>query len=464
MSKKIIIATYLLIAAVIFNSSVVFASSKNYTYIKVLKTNPVNNQTNINIDSILTIKFSGKILKGKEYNKIGLNSAKKNNKITITFNADTLNIKSQSQMDFNTKYTLTIPIGAIKDSRGNSLSKNYTLQFTTATDKLTNVKMVDVGYENSAAVKTDGTVWVWGENYSGQLGDDTNITKIKPVQVKGISNVKMITAGAWCMSVLKSDGTVWTWGANDMDGKKYKPIQIKGLTNVKMISAGVYSTAALKNDGTVWVWDGLGTSEANDGSVYFSTPRQVEGLDNVKSISAGGYFISALKSDGTVWEWGENEHGQLGDGTLDDRNTPVEVEGVNNVKMISAGHDNMTALKTDGTVWVWGFNEEGRLGLGEGTAESITTPIKLAGIDSVKVIAAGNAFSVALRNDDTIWAWGCNDFGLFDKKFPSVITMPVEVSDIKNIINISAGTFHYTFLKSDGTIHEFGWDYSESIG
>lgn len=227
MSKKIIIAAYLLIAAVILNSSFVFAAGRNVTHIEVLRTNPLNNQTNINIDNIITAKFSKKISKGKEYNKIGLKTAKKNITITLTISSDTLKVKPQSQMDYNTKYTLTIPVGSIKDSRGNSLSKNYTLQFTTVTDNLTNVKMIDVGYENSAVVKNDGTVWMWGRNDAGQLGDGTNVTKTKPVQVKGISNAEMITLGWDCTSVLKKDGTVWTWGANEPDEKNINLCRLK---------------------------------------------------------------------------------------------------------------------------------------------------------------------------------------------------------------------------------------------
>jgi methionine-rich copper-binding protein CopC len=137
MSKKIIIATYLLITALILNSVIVFASGGNDTYIKVLKTNPVNNQTNIKIDNIITLKFSGKVLKGKEFNKISLKTAKKSIKITSSISSDTLTVKSKSKMDYDTKYTLSIPVGSIKDPSGKSQAKNYILLFTTCSKPVT---------------------------------------------------------------------------------------------------------------------------------------------------------------------------------------------------------------------------------------------------------------------------------------------------------------------------------------
>ncbi|MGB9849149.1 MAG: Ig-like domain-containing protein, partial [Moorellaceae bacterium] len=176
------------------------------------------------------------------------------------------------------------------------------------------------GDNHSLAVKSDGTVWAWGWNYYGQLGDGTTINHTTPMRVTN-------------------------------------------LTGVVAVAAGIYHSLALKSDGTAWAWGWNGYGHLGDGTTTNRTaPVQVQGLTGVVAVAAGGYHSLALKSDGTVWAWGRNYEGQLGDGTTTNRYTPVQVKNLTGVVAVAAGYYHSLALKSDGTVWAWGRNYEGQLG------------------------------------------------------------------------------------------------------
>ena len=234
---------------------------------------------------------------------------------------------------------------------------------------------------HTLAVKQDGTVWAWGANNSGQLGDGTTIwARLTPVQVPELSGVVAIAAGTFHTLGLKHDGTVWTWGANDVgqlgDGttiSRSTPAPVPGLTGVAAIAAGTFHTLALKRDGTVWAWGGNDLGQLGDGTTLIrSAPVPVAGMSGVAAIAAGGSQSFAKKPDGTVWAWGANWDGELGDGTTTNRSTPTPVRGLTGIAAVAAGYDHTLALKPDGTVWAWGAYQDGQLG--NGTYASRITP------------------------------------------------------------------------------------------
>jgi len=252
-------------------------------------------------------------------------------------------------------------------------------------------KQLSASLLHSAAIKTDGTLWTWGQTQIGfdygRLGDGTTVNKSSPVQtaVAG-SNWKMVSCGYYHTAALKTDGTLWVWGKStagqlgtgSVGDFRSTPVQVGNNTTWKQISSGDRCTMAIKTDGTLWTWGegyngGLGTgSTASVGS-----PTQVAGT-TWKFVSAGRYNGAALKTDGTLWLWGSNVNGNLGDGTTTNRSSPVQtVSAGNNWKFVSNGGYFAAGIKTDGTLWTWGNNDSGSLG--DGTTVSKSSPVQIYG-------------------------------------------------------------------------------------
>ena len=215
---------------------------------------------------------------------------------------------------------------------------------------LSNIIAIAGGTYHSLALKSDGTVWAWGDNTGGQLGDGSMVTRNKPVQVAGLKGVVAISGGILHSLALRYDGTVWAWGSNawkqlgnDSILSKTQPVQVPGLTNIIAIAAGGFHNIALKADRTIWTWgnnnegelgDGTAANQgksSNDTTTCKATPVQIPRLTGIEAIAAGGNHALAIKTDGTIWAWGDNYSGQIGDGTLIERNTPVQVN-LKNIK------------------------------------------------------------------------------------------------------------------------------------
>jgi alpha-tubulin suppressor-like RCC1 family protein len=310
-------------------------------------------------------------------------------------------------------------------------------------------------------------VWGWGYNGNGQLGDGTTTNRSTPVQASGLTDVTTIAAGWNQTLALKSDGTVWAWGINTYgqvgDGtlvERHTPVQVSGLGSVTAIAAGGYHSLALKSDGSVWAWGwNVGGAIGDGTTINRSTPVQVSALSGVTAIAAGAYHSLARKSDGTVWIWGMNQYGQLGDGTTTGRALPVQVSGLTGVSAIAASVYQNLALKSDGTVRAWGYNGNGQLG--DGTIINRATPVQVSGLTDATALSAGFYHSLALKNNGTVWAWGSNELGqLGDGTGISHLT-PVQVSGISGVSAIAGGNYHSMALKGDGTV--WSWGYSPYV-
>jgi len=314
---------------------------------------------------------------------------------------------------------------------------------------LTGVSAISAGDGFSLALMNDGTMKGWGENFFGATGSGDNVTpQYTPVNVVDLTNVKTISAGGYYSIALKNDGTVWAWGSgyygqlgnNTVDIPSFTPVQVQGpggvgfLNNVLTISAGQNNTLALKNDGTAWAWGRNDAGQIGNGTTTDAlVPFQVQGpggvgfLNNVSAVSVGEVHSLALLSDGTVRAWGNNDHGQLGDGSTTTRLTPVQVSGLTNVLAISAGGHFSVALKSDGTVWAWGSGQNGQIGDGGSPADRLT-PVQVSGLTNVLAISAGLDHALALKNTGTVWAWGYNGFGQIGVGTNTDALTPVPVS------------------------------------
>jgi len=270
---------------------------------------------------------------------------------------------------------------------------------------------------HSLALKSDGTVWAWGSNIYGGLGDGSTTNTTAPAQVLVLTGINAIAAGGWHSVALKSDKTVWTWGWN-IDGQlgignnvdKTIPVKVPSLTGVTAIAAGTYHVLALKSDSTVWAWGDNISGQIGDGTALDRTsPVQVSGLTKVIAIAAGRFFSLAIRSDSTVWTWGENVYGQLGDGTTTNSSVPVQVTGLVKVVKAACGAFECHVIKSDGTVWAWGRNTYGNIG--DGSIINRSTPVQMSGISSAAGVASGTNFSLVYKSDGTFWACGRNSSG-----------------------------------------------------
>ena len=332
------------------------------------------------------------------------------------------------------------------------------------------VAQIATGDLHTLLLKADGTVWAWGCNNAGQLGDGTTIDKTAPVQVNGLTGVKAIAAESWHSLALKADGTVWAWGYNGHgqlgDGTKSTrttPVQVNGLTGVKAIATGYNHSLALKEDGTVWAWGSNYAGQLGDKTTIDKTaPVQVNGLTEVKAISSREHHSLAIKEDGTVWAWGDNRSGQLGDGTKTNRTMPLQVNGLTEVKAISGGIWHSLALREDGTTWAWGDNSSGQLG--DGTTIDRIKPVQVNELTGVRAISGGDYHSLAIKEDGTVWAWGFNANGeLCDGTTIDRIT-PMQANGLTGVKAISGGQLHNLAIKEDDTVWAWGNNSSGQLG
>jgi alpha-tubulin suppressor-like RCC1 family protein len=286
-----------------------------------------------------------------------------------------------------------------------------------------NWKQVSVSNNYSAAIKTDGTLWCWGFNYYGQIGDNTVTSRSSPVQTVVFgTNWKQVACGPNHTAAIKTDGTLWTWGENYGFGKlgdntatkRSSPVQtVAGGSNWKQVSATYGNTAAIKTDGTLWLWgQGVNGQLGDNFTSARSSPVQTVTFGtNWNQVSCGPSSTAAIKKDGTLWCWGNNNNGQLGDNTVVSKSSPVQtVVFGTNWKQVSCGPSSIAAIKTDGTLWSWGRGIYGELG--DNTAVNKSSPVQTIAIGTNwKQISCGSLSIAAIKTDGTLWSWGSNYYG-----------------------------------------------------
>lgn len=332
------------------------------------------------------------------------------------------------------------------------------------------------GSEHTMALMTNGTVWAWGINTYGSLGDGTTFQPNTPVAVTGmtgLNNVTAIAGGSLHSVALTSNNTVWTWGYNTSgqigDGttmQRNTPYHLSMLNNVVAITAGASHTVVLTSNGVVWAWGQNAGGQIGDGTtMQRNTPVQVSLPATVfVAIAGGGSHTLALDSNGAVWAWGSNSYGQLGDGSTLQKNSPVPI-GLSGITAVAAGLNHSVALKSDGTVWTWGWNFYGQLG--DGSTLQKTSPVMLPAISlsGVSAVAAGYYSTVALKTDGSVRAWGDNSRGQIGDGTNTQRNIPTSLSVLSGVFSaVSAGAYHGAALKSDGTIWNWGWNAWGQLG
>ena len=392
----------------------------------------------------------------------------------------------------------------VSDPSGLSSQTNFYVQVHSINDlpEMTiwpGIVQVTSGYHHNIAIKNDWTVWAWGSNLSGQLGDGSNDSRNLPVQVKGpngmgwLTDIIAIAAGNQHSIALSGDGHVLSWGSNTYGQlgngsleKSYIPVYVLNDQNepfehVSAIACGANHSFLVTEDNQLWAWGKNESGQLGDGTTMNQNrPIRIVGLPEelrVLQLSPGDSHSLALLDNGQVWSWGDNTSGQLGIGSVISSLVPIRVLQADseipleNIVEIAAGAFHSLALSSDGYIWSFGLNQNGQLG--NGGPVYTTSPIKVQTstlenvLGNIGKIAAGTDHSLAIQNNGKIWAWGKNDGGQLGNAtqtntyYPSQVTIPSGLSDI---LAIEAGKAHSVAHTTDGKIWSWGNNYSFQLG
>jgi len=325
------------------------------------------------------------------------------------------------------------------------------------------------------------SLWGWGRGLDGALGANNNTTRSIPVTTfAGGSNWKQVSAGYFYTAAIKTDGTLWTFGqgrspfvpstrtgnlgVNDTTNRPTPVTTFAGGTDWKQVACGGHHTAAIKTDGSLWIWgaNDNGQLGINDGNVPRLTPvTTFAGGNTWKSISCGDFYTAAIKTDGSLWVWGYNDRGKLGTNDENNRSTPVTTfAGGNDWKQVSCGEGHTSAIKTDGTLWIWGNQSQGELGINVGGPfQGRKTPVTtFTGGTTWKQVTCGSQFTAAIKTDGSLWTWGLNGDGQLGTNNNISRSTPVTTfAGGNNWKQVSCGgAVSIAAIKTDGTLWTWG--------
>jgi alpha-tubulin suppressor-like RCC1 family protein len=303
--------------------------------------------------------------------------------------------------------------------------------------------------DSTVAVKTNGTLWSWGRSYGGQLGQNDQVYRSSPVQIGAGTTWSDVTSGFNSTHFsLKTDGSLWGFGYNYTGqlitgNRTYRssPVQI-GTSTWSKISAGAGKFLGVQTNGTLWVWGSADWGQLGDnttGSIGRSSPIQIGALTNWSQVFPGGSFSAAIKSDGTLWAWGYGGEGQSGQNDRVNRSSPVQIGSGTTWTTASMDYAGF-AIKSDGTLWSWGDGSNGGLGQNDRVYRSSPTQIGTGTTWSAVSTFQNSAF--ALKTDGTLWAWGKNDrgqLGLNDRL--TYRSSPVQVGSSTNWTQVKLKTY-----------------------
>jgi len=329
---------------------------------------------------------------------------------------------------------------------------------------------VEAGGLHNVGVKLDGSLWAWGFNSKGQLGEGTTTNRSAPTRIGTNTDWTALTSGFYHSAALRANGSLWTWGDNDAGQLGYistlpklAPTRVGTGTDWAAISSGYYHTAALKTDGSLWAWGGNSGGQLGDGTTTDkSTPTQIGTETNWTIVTAGGFHTVAIKTDGSLWAWGRNDKGQLGDGTTTDKSLPTRIGIDNDWVLLSANGFHTIAIKTGGSLWAWGGNNNGQLG--DGTTTDKSTPTRIGTGNDWSFIATGGFHTVAIKTDGSLWAWGYNYFGQIGDGTTTTRTSPARMGIETDWVSATAGYHHTVANKTDGSLWAWGFNYHGQLG
>jgi alpha-tubulin suppressor-like RCC1 family protein len=323
---------------------------------------------------------------------------------------------------------------------------------------------ISSGLYHTIAVAGDGTLWAWGYNNTGQLGDGTYVNKTVPTKIGTETDWVSVGAGYYHSFAIKANGTLWAWGYNNLrqlgnnsTNNSLTPIQIGTDTNWLKVSGGEGFSVGLKTDGTLWTWgsDDQGQMGAGLGTQY-PVPYQLGTATDWSDVDAGRYHVIALKNN-KIYTWGNNGNGQVGNGGFGaTQNTPflVTTTGTANFIKVEAGVNSSLAIKNDNTLWICGV-----------VGPTNTTFFQQFAAPSTWTnVSAGTNHVIGVKSDGTLWAWGVNDYGQISQPSFNAVNTPYQVSGTNFSNQIGTNIYSSTVLKNDGSLYGFGQNHVGQLG
>jgi alpha-tubulin suppressor-like RCC1 family protein len=334
---------------------------------------------------------------------------------------------------------------------------------------------VAAGQYHSLGLRADGTLWAWGDNTFGQLGNSV-ISDTNPVPGQVAGTYVQVAAGHNHSLGLRADGSLWAWGNNAFgqlattanqgtQSPTPTPLQVPGTYS--QVDAGAYHNLGLRADGSLWAWGSNNSGQLGNSAPNATTPTQV-GTDLYTQLAAGNGFSLGLRADGSLWAWGSNNSGQLGSaansGTSRANSTPTRVAGT--YAQVAAGHSHSLALRADGSLLAWGFNGNGELGnsINIGTYTPNPTPTATGTALPTRSTAAGTDHGLAVRADGTLWSWGANDYGQLGNGTTTASLVPVQVGTDRDWVMVAGGRSYSLGLKANGALYAWGLNSFGQLG
>ncbi|MCK9262925.1 MAG: Ig-like domain-containing protein [Desulfomonilia bacterium] len=369
-------------------------------------------------------------------------------------------------------YTARVTTG-VKGTTGIPLASDYTWEFTTLGQADPSAQSpwdaVAAGGSHVLAIRGDGTLWAWGDNSSGQLGHGTTTSRNVPVQVGRGADWDVVSAGRIASLAIRTNGTLWAWGQGMLgDGLSTRvsalPVQIGSGDDWLYVDIGpMYNfVMALREHGAIWAWGENRSSLLGDPGLIQNSlvPIPIGDDDDWEMLSAGKDHVTAVKADGSLWAWGCNIHGQLGDGKGGDPeddhqvSLPEQIGTDSDWSFISNGDQYSLAIKTDGSLWAWGHNNYGQLG--DGTQTSRNIPVRALDSAGWEIVSAGRDHSAGIRKDGTLFTWGANRHGQLGDGTTTLKTSPVQVGIGKRWMDVATGTYFTLAIEQGGTLWAWG--------